>query len=90
MLPLLSKLHVFMSLATPHLGTLYAESQLVSTGMWALLKLKKSDALKVKLHIIYLLLYLLMSSNNNFFITFINNEIIIGIKIRRYSIWKNN
>jgi hypothetical protein len=28
----LGKLHVYMSLSSPHLGTLYAESPLVSTG----------------------------------------------------------
>jgi hypothetical protein len=32
MKPLLAKLHAFMSLATPHVGTLFADSQLVSTG----------------------------------------------------------
>ncbi len=30
--PLLCKLHLYISLASPHLGTLYADSQLVSTG----------------------------------------------------------
>eukprot|EP00603_Paraphysomonas_imperforata_P000427 CAMPEP_0114414520 /NCGR_PEP_ID=MMETSP0103-20121206/1431_1 /TAXON_ID=37642 ORGANISM="Paraphysomonas imperforata, Strain PA2" /NCGR_SAMPLE_ID=MMETSP0103 /ASSEMBLY_ACC=CAM_ASM_000201 /LENGTH=938 /DNA_ID=CAMNT_0001582665 /DNA_START=205 /DNA_END=3021 /DNA_ORIENTATION=+ len=39
------KLHTYMSLSTPHLGTQYGESQLVSTGMWALYKLKKSPLL---------------------------------------------
>ena len=29
------------------LGTLYADSQLVSTGMWALFKLQKATVLKV-------------------------------------------
>ena len=46
MAPILSHLHVFMSLATPHLGTLYAESQLVATGMWAMLKIGKAQLLK--------------------------------------------
>lgn len=70
--PLLPKLHLYMSLASPHLGThifsvmpqrgvimfplhcfldivgtLYADSQLVSTGMWALFKLQKAAVLKV-------------------------------------------
>jgi len=48
MVPLLNKLHVYMSLASPHLGTLYAESQLIATGMWAMLKLKKAQTLKVR------------------------------------------
>ena len=49
MIPILSHLHVFMSLATPHLGTLYAESQLVATGMWAMLKIGKAQLLKVSI-----------------------------------------
>ena len=28
------KLHAYVSLATPHLGTLFSESQLVSTGLF--------------------------------------------------------
>ncbi|CAM9315251.1 unnamed protein product, partial [Ectocarpus fasciculatus] len=44
--PLLCKLHLYLSLASPHLGTLYADSQLVSTGMWALFKLQKAPVLK--------------------------------------------
>lgn len=44
--PLLCKLHLYMSLASPHLGTLYADSQLVSTGMWALFKLQKAAVLR--------------------------------------------
>ena len=43
----MTKLHVYMSLATPHMGTLFAESQLVSTGMWAMLKYGKLLFLKV-------------------------------------------
>lgn len=46
MKPLLSNLHCFISLASPHLGTIYADSPLVSTGMWALLKYKKCHVLK--------------------------------------------
>jgi hypothetical protein len=38
MKPLLSNLHCFISLSSPHLGTIYADSPLVSTGMWALFK----------------------------------------------------
>lgn len=53
MAPLLDKLHVFMSLASPHLGTLFAESQLVATGMWAMLKLKKAQTLKVGVDLLF-------------------------------------
>lgn len=35
MAPLLSRLHSYISLASPHLGTLYADSQVVSTGNFA-------------------------------------------------------
>ena len=38
--------HVYVSLATPHLGTVYAESPLVSAGMWTLLQWRQSAALK--------------------------------------------
>jgi pimeloyl-ACP methyl ester carboxylesterase len=38
--------HVYMSLATPHLGTQYMTSPLVSTGMWALAAWGKSQSLK--------------------------------------------
>jgi hypothetical protein len=34
MKPLLSHAHTFISLATPHIGTLYADSHLVSTGIF--------------------------------------------------------
>ena len=44
--PLIPKFHTFVSLATPHVGTLYAESQLISTGMWALFQYKKCAGLK--------------------------------------------
>ena len=46
--PLIPKLQAYVSLSSPHLGTLYAESQLISTGMWALgyLKLNRCAALK--------------------------------------------
>ena len=44
--PLIPKLHTYVSLATPHVGTLYAESQLISTGMWALFQYKKCAGLK--------------------------------------------
>ncbi|KAM3176520.1 hypothetical protein ACTXT7_006343 [Hymenolepis weldensis] len=38
-------LHTFLSFCGPHLGTLYSTSGLVSAGMWALQKLKKSLSL---------------------------------------------
>ncbi|XP_051878989.1 protein FAM135B-like [Pristis pectinata] len=41
----LSKLHTFLSLSGPHLGTLYNSSTLVSTGLWLMQKLKKSSSL---------------------------------------------
>nr|KAF6426295.1 family with sequence similarity 135 member B [Molossus molossus] len=41
----LSKLHTFLSLSGPHLGTLYNSSTLVSTGLWLMQKLKKSGSL---------------------------------------------
>ncbi|XP_023985194.1 protein FAM135B [Physeter macrocephalus] len=41
----LSKLHTFLSLSGPHLGTLYNNSSLVSTGLWLMQKLKKSGSL---------------------------------------------
>jgi hypothetical protein len=44
--PLLCKLHMYISLASPHLGTLYADSQLVASGMWALFKLQKAAVLR--------------------------------------------
>ena len=40
MAPLLPMMYTFISLSTPHLGTLFPESQVVSTGLWALNKLK--------------------------------------------------
>ncbi|KAM5315841.1 protein FAM135B [Glossophaga mutica] len=41
----LRKLHTFLSLSGPHLGTLYSSSALVSTGLWLMQKLKKSGSL---------------------------------------------
>ncbi|XP_060056990.1 protein FAM135B [Erinaceus europaeus] len=41
----LRKLHTFLSLSGPHLGTLYNNSTLVSTGLWLMQKLKKSGSL---------------------------------------------
>ncbi|KAJ3609655.1 hypothetical protein NHX12_024171 [Muraenolepis orangiensis] len=38
----LPRLHTFLSLSGPHLGTLYNNSALVSTGLWLMQKLKKS------------------------------------------------
>ncbi|KAK6491259.1 protein FAM135B-like [Huso huso] len=41
----LNKLHTFLSLSGPHLGTLYNTSTLVSTGLWLMQKFKKSGSL---------------------------------------------
>ncbi|XP_061123297.1 protein FAM135B isoform X4 [Syngnathus typhle] len=41
----LARLHTFLSLSGPHLGTLYNNSTLVSTGLWLMQKLKKSGSL---------------------------------------------
>ncbi|XP_024864388.1 protein FAM135B isoform X2 [Kryptolebias marmoratus] len=41
----LPKLYTFLSLSGPHLGTLYNNSTLVSTGLWLMQKLKKSGSL---------------------------------------------
>ncbi|KAM9824772.1 protein FAM135B [Neosynchiropus ocellatus] len=41
----LPKLHTFLSLSGPHLGTLFNSSTLVSTGLWLMQKLKKSGSL---------------------------------------------
>ncbi|CAM1324765.1 FAM135B (predicted) [Pycnogonum litorale] len=41
----LSKLHTFLSLSGPHLGTLYNSSGLVNMGMWFMQKWKKSGSL---------------------------------------------
>ncbi|KAF7654173.1 hypothetical protein LDENG_00073110 [Lucifuga dentata] len=41
----LPKLHTFLSLSGPHLGMLYNNSTLVSTGLWLMQKLKKSGSL---------------------------------------------
>nr|CAD7266504.1 unnamed protein product [Timema shepardi] len=42
---LLPKLHTFLSLSGPHLGTLYNNSGLVNMGMWFMQKWKKSGSL---------------------------------------------
>lgn len=34
--PALRRLHLFVSLGSPHLGTLYGASGIVRTGMWAM------------------------------------------------------
>lgn len=47
--PLLQNVHVYCSLATPHVGNLFPDSQIVATGMWALFKWKKYKALKVRI-----------------------------------------
>ncbi|XP_012538581.1 protein FAM135A isoform X3 [Monomorium pharaonis] len=43
--PLLPRLHTFLSLSGPHLGTLYNTSGLVNAGMWFMQKWKKSGSL---------------------------------------------
>ncbi|XP_076055096.1 protein FAM135A isoform X3 [Oratosquilla oratoria] len=43
--PFLPKLHTFLSLSGPHLGTLYNNSGLVNMGMWFMQKWKKSGSL---------------------------------------------
>ncbi|XP_072947422.1 protein FAM135A [Epargyreus clarus] len=45
MKPFLGKLHTFLSLSGPHLGTLYNSSGLVNAGMWFMQKWKKSGSL---------------------------------------------
>ncbi|RZF40574.1 hypothetical protein LSTR_LSTR013288 [Laodelphax striatellus] len=42
---LLPRLHTFLSLSGPHLGTLYNNSGLVNMGMWFMQKWKKSSSL---------------------------------------------
>lgn len=42
---LLPLCYTLLSLSGPHLGTLYNNSTLVSTGMWFMQKWKKSDSL---------------------------------------------
>uniref|UniRef100_A0A3Q3W700 DUF676 domain-containing protein n=1 Tax=Mola mola TaxID=94237 RepID=A0A3Q3W700_MOLML len=41
----LSRMHTFLSLSGPHLGTLYNSSALVNTGLWFMQKWKKSGSL---------------------------------------------
>ncbi|KAF7234039.1 hypothetical protein EG68_09878 [Paragonimus skrjabini miyazakii] len=43
--PYLAKLHTFLSLSGPHLGTVYNSSGLVNMGMWVMQKWKKSESL---------------------------------------------
>ncbi|XP_015174355.1 PREDICTED: uncharacterized protein LOC107065298 isoform X2 [Polistes dominula] len=43
--PLIPRLHTFLSLSGPHLGTLYNTSGLVNAGMWFMQKWKKSGSL---------------------------------------------
>nr|XP_006825452.1 PREDICTED: protein FAM135A-like [Saccoglossus kowalevskii] len=43
--PWLDKLHTFLSLSGPHLGTMYNSSAIVNTGMWFMQKWKKSGSL---------------------------------------------
>ncbi|XP_032776599.2 LOW QUALITY PROTEIN: protein FAM135A [Daphnia magna] len=46
MRPLLPKLHTFLSLSGPHLGTLYNSSGLVNMGLWLMQRWKKSGSLQ--------------------------------------------
>uniref|UniRef100_A0A667GH15 Family with sequence similarity 135 member A n=1 Tax=Lynx canadensis TaxID=61383 RepID=A0A667GH15_LYNCA len=41
----LNKLHTFLSLSGPHLGTLYNSSALVNTGLWVYAEMEKSGSL---------------------------------------------
>ncbi|CAH8592756.1 unnamed protein product [Schistosoma turkestanicum] len=41
----LSKLHTFLSLSGPHLGTVYNSSGLINMGIWVMQKIKKSESL---------------------------------------------
>lgn len=43
--PIKSKLHTYLSLSGPHLGTIYSDSGLVNMAMWVMQKLKKSGSL---------------------------------------------
>ncbi|XP_031632472.1 protein FAM135A isoform X2 [Contarinia nasturtii] len=43
--PILPRLHTFLSLSGPHLGTLFNSSGLVNMGMWFMQKWKKSGSL---------------------------------------------
>ncbi|XP_050675103.1 uncharacterized protein LOC126972424 isoform X2 [Leptidea sinapis] len=45
MKPYLNRLHTFLSLSGPHLGTLYNSSGIVNAGMWFMQKWKKSGSL---------------------------------------------
>lgn len=46
MQPLLPLCYTYISLASPHIGTLFPESQVVSTGLWAMHKMKNCLVLK--------------------------------------------
>lgn len=43
--PFVGKLHTYLSLSGPHLGTLYNSSGLINIGMWVMQKWKKSGSL---------------------------------------------
>eukprot|EP01135_Chromosphaera_perkinsii_P003442 Nk52_evm11s243 gene=Nk52_evmTU11s243 len=43
--PFLPKLHTFLSLSGPHIGSICSGNTLVSTGMWVLQKVKGSDSM---------------------------------------------
>jgi hypothetical protein len=40
-----SKFHLYMTLASPHLGYMYHTSSLIDAGMWLMKKWKKSTSL---------------------------------------------
>jgi hypothetical protein len=46
MMPLVPKMHTYVSMASPHLGTLHSQSMLISVGMRAFYQFKKAPALK--------------------------------------------
>ncbi|CAM9913904.1 unnamed protein product [Pylaiella littoralis] len=46
LLPALDRLHMFVSLGSPHLGTVYGSSGIVRTGMWAMKRWTKSKLLE--------------------------------------------
>jgi hypothetical protein len=39
-----SNLHSFISICTPHLGYLYAPSNIIKVGLWILNKVQKCDS----------------------------------------------
>ena len=41
-----SKMHLFMTICSPHLGYMYHTSRLIDTGVWLLKKWRKSKCLQ--------------------------------------------